>query len=324
MDSVPRMISTKSPRAGTPRHSLVVVGALTSLLCICVPVTPSAAQVGSSSAPAATPDPQPDTRALVAQLDRLNAENREPEAAALLEQLRGSRTEAVMVGLELLASEGLSSELTVRSICALAAEEVPVEMSTLVLDQVVSSPTLDDWTKRSCIRSFAKIIDASFLDLLLQFALDPEREINLRVSALLVATSRWPLESRPTLVQLLESAQDPVMHHKALQYLAGFGDPDDLPLIEQFVLNRDPATAGKALSKEYGLLILRSRAQEDVIPLLDSILRDGSWPEEVHERTIDLLANSELAGGPAVLRDARIHVGAKVRSRIDAALTERE
>ena len=114
------------------------------------------------------------------------------------------------------------------------------------------------------------------------------------------------------------------MHHKAQQYLARSEHPDALPSIEEFVVNRDPATAGSALSKEYGLLILRARLGEAVLPLLASILRDESWPSEIQDRAIDLLANSDLPGGEAVLMDARDRAGTGLRSRIDEALSAQE
>jgi hypothetical protein len=322
MDRVSRAITPASLRAGKPRRTLAAAGALASLLCLCVHLTPSAAQAGASPAPAAPAGAQVDTKALILQFDRLLAENHDAEAYGTYRLLLESRANAVAAGLELLSRRAISSELTVNSMCTLASDEVPAEMSTLVLEHVLASSSLGDWTKMHCIDRLSSHVDSSFRDLLLEFATDPHRNVNLRISALKVASSKWPSQSQQTLVQLLQSAQEPIMHHKALQYLAGSGQPDVLPLVEGFVLNRDPATAGIALSKEYGLLILRSRLGAGVLPLLASILQDESWPSEIQDRSIDLLAHSDLPGGTEILADARVHAGTRLRSRIDMVLTE--
>jgi len=306
-----------------PRSILAVVGALSSLLLVCVPLTPAAAQADSEPV-AALGDAQPDARALILELDRLHSHERHDEADSVYELLLKSRVNAVVAGLEVLSQEGTSSEITVRLVCELASDDVSTEMSDSVLEYVLSSPSLTDGTKSNCIHRLRHRIGSSFRDRLLQFAMDPDRDPNLRISALKVAKSNWPLDSKPTLVLLLQSAQDGVIHHKVLQYLAASGDPDALPLIEQFVLNRDPATAGKSLAKEYGLLILRRHLGDGVVPLLASILRDESWPEEVQERTVDLLAHTDLSGGLAILERAREQAGSRLQSRIDAAIREGE
>jgi hypothetical protein len=293
------------------------------LLGICASLTPSVAQQESLSTPASVAA-QPDSGDLVLQLDRLLAEKNRGEADVVYERLLESPADAVAAGLELFSRDGATSELTASYLCSLASEDVPMETCGSLLDHVLASPSLNDWTKRHCIIGLSDHVDGSFREPFLRFAADPERNPNLRVAALKAATSRWPLETRPALVRLLQSAEDPILHHKALQYLAARGDPEDLPLIERFVLNRDPATAGQTLAKEYGLLILRSRREEGVIPLLDWILRDESWPSEIQDRVIDLLAHSDLRGGREALVDVRPHASSKFRSRIDAALAGRE
>ncbi len=304
-----------------PRSSLIA--SLTLLLCIGASAAPSAAQGEPSPAPAldvAQADPQ----ALVVQLDRLLADGGIDDAKAVYRQLLKTRTNAVEAGLALHLRGGVSSELTIRALCALASEEVPEVSSSALLNQVLTSTSLGDWTKMTCIDRLAQRVDGSFRDLLLRFAADPRRDPNLRISALRVARSQWPSETRPTLVSLLQSAQEPVMHHKALQYLASLEDADAYRAIEQFVLNRDPATAGSVLSKEYGILVLRFRRGAGVLPLLASILRDESWPGEIQERAIDLLARSGLPGGREVLVEIRGSAGEELRNRVDMALREQE
>jgi hypothetical protein len=299
------------------------IAALTIFLCICVPTTCSSAQGGSSSAPALDVA-QVDTRAIIVQLDHLLAENRHNEAKSAYGLLLKSRASAVEAGLELHSRGGTSSELTTKALCALGADEVPEELSTHLLKYVLLSSSLSDWTKMSCIDMLSRRVDGPFRDLLLRFGTDPQRDPNLRISALRVAQSKWPSESRQTLASLLQSAQEPAIHHKALQYLAGSGNADALPLIEQFVLNRDPATAGSVLSKEYGILILRYHLGASVLPLLASVLRDETWPTEIQERAIDLLARSGLPGGREILSEVRGHAGKDLQTLIDMALGEQE
>jgi len=306
---------------GIVRRNLSACKALSGLLFICLLVAPSAAQTNPSPAFPAPVNAQPDAKTLMLQLDRLLGEHRYQEAHSVYLSLEESRASSVEVGIELVSRQVTSSELTVRSVCTLAATDVPAELITSVLKAVLPFPSLSDWTKMHCIDRLTSGIDSSFRDQLLQLATEIHRDPNLRISALKVANAKWPLETRPTLVQLVQSAQQPVVHHKALQYLAGSGDTDVLPLIELFVLNRDPATAGTALSKEYGLLILRRRWGAEVLPLLDAILRDESWPSEIQDRTIDLLEHSDLPGGRTILTNARVHASTGLRTRIDAALT---
>lgn len=312
-----------SPRARGRRLALMALTAFAVLPVLCASVLPSAAQTASSAAPTAV-SPRSDSRTLFLQLDRMLAEGRRDEANSAFEQLKVTRETAVAAGLELLERKQATSELTVSYLCSLASEEVPAVMGRSVMGQVLPSTTLGDMTKMGCINKLADSLDGSFRVPLEQLATDPGRNPNLRITALNVATSKWPAESHPTLVQLLQSSQDPVMHHKAQQYLVYSGGDDTNAQIEQFVLNRDPATKGDALPKEYGLLLLRFRLKEDVLPLLDSILRDETWASEIQDRAIDLLANSDLPGGPALLRGIRSSASDRLISRIDALVRESE
>jgi len=323
MNTSPRVSFPAVPRSAEPRRALAAVAAIACLLGLCLSGTPRGAQA-DPRVTVSPDDARQDSRALLMQFDRLLAGKRYEEADALYPILLESRADAVTAGLDMLTRQETSSEITVRYVCALAGDGVPAEMSASVLGFVLASPKLDDGTKGNCIHRMRGRIDASFREPLLQLAIEPQRDPNLRIAALKVAGTNWPEESHPTLVSLLQSSQDPVMHHKALQYLAASGSPDALALIEQFVFNRDPATAGKSLAKEYGLLILDRRLGASVLPLLASILRDESWPSEIQERSIDLLVRSSQPGARAVLMDLRGQASAGLQARIDAFLARTE
>ena len=311
------------PRRATARHVVEFVAVFACALCLCGVATPGVAQISTPSA-TSPDDTQRNSEALIAQLDHLLAEQRSDEADSVYRQLLKARASAVAAGLRLVSSGGSSTERTVGSLCDLASKEVPAEMSSAVLEYALGSTSASDAIAFRCVRQLGKYAGGSLRDPILQVATNPVREVNLRIAALKAATSKWPLESQPTLVQLLRSAQEPIMHHKAQQYLAHSESPDALSAIEQFVQNRDPATEGSALSKEYGLLMLRFRQPERVVPLLASILRDESWPSELQDRAIDLLAHSDLPGGREVLEQARAHASSTLRSRMDALVKEEE
>ena len=294
------------PQGGTPRSILVSIAVLASLLIPWLTGAPAFAQTTPPAASSSPAGSRVDASALILELDGLLADERHEQAQSVYQQLLHSRPAAAAAGLELLSRRATSSELTVRSVCDLASDGVPAEMSRSVLQDVLASSSSGEWTKTHCIDRLSARADESFRDPFLRLAKDHSRNPNLRISALRAAKSTWPLETHPTLVDLLQSAQEPIMHHKALQYLAGSEHPDTEALIERFVLDSDPSTSGSSLSKEYGLIILRRRLKEDVLPLLASILRDESWPAEIQERAIDLLARSGLPGGPEVLAQARV------------------